>query len=124
MASDPVGDYYASFGEREWARLENPDDGVVEYTVTKHIIAKYLPYQARVLDIGGGVIVVNAATERLDIKIIEHAVRRADDMRVVKKCRSHQVSVARFGGLNIWLQGFLHGPVFVKALRFIRSSFD
>jgi SAM-dependent methyltransferase len=54
MASDPVRDYYASFGEREWARLENPEDGVVEFAVTRHFLAKYLPPNARVLDIGGG----------------------------------------------------------------------
>ncbi len=45
-------------------------------------------------------------------------------MRVVKKCRSHQASVARFGCQNIRLQGFLHGSVFVKTLCFICSRFD
>lgn len=32
MVSDAVRAYYASFGEREWARLENPADGVGEIT--------------------------------------------------------------------------------------------
>jgi ubiquinone/menaquinone biosynthesis C-methylase UbiE len=54
MTSDAVRAYYASFGEREWARLENPDDGAVEFAVTCHTIATYLPPNARVLDIGGG----------------------------------------------------------------------
>lgn len=54
MTSDAVRAYYASFGEREWARLENPDDGAVEFAVTCHTLATYLPPNARVLDIGGG----------------------------------------------------------------------
>jgi SAM-dependent methyltransferase len=54
MTSDAVRAYYASFGEREWSRLEDPDDGAVEFAVTRHILAKYLPSSARVLGIGGG----------------------------------------------------------------------
>ena len=54
MDSDAVRAYYASFGEREWARLENPDDGAIEFTVTCQTLATYLPSRARVLDIGGG----------------------------------------------------------------------
>ena len=46
--------YYASIGEREWARLENQDDGAIEFEVTCQVLAKYLPPHARVLDIGGG----------------------------------------------------------------------
>jgi SAM-dependent methyltransferase len=52
--SDTVRDYYARFGDREWTRLENPDDGAVEFAVTKYILDKYLPPKARILDIGGG----------------------------------------------------------------------
>ncbi len=52
--SDAVRAYYASFGEREWARLESPDDGAVEFSITCHTLATYLPPGARVLDIGGG----------------------------------------------------------------------
>ena len=52
--TDAVRGYYASFGEREWARLENPDDGAIEFEVTCQVLAKYLPPNARVLDIGGG----------------------------------------------------------------------
>lgn len=54
MASDAVRAYYASFGEREWARLENPDDGAVEFAITRHILDTFLPSKARILDIGGG----------------------------------------------------------------------
>ena len=54
MSRDMVRAYYASFGEREWARLENPDDGAVEFAITCHTLATYLPPEARVLDIGGG----------------------------------------------------------------------
>ena len=80
------------------------------------------------LDIGGGVIVVDTTTERLDIEIVKHAVCRADDMCVVKKCRFHQGSVARFGCFDIRLQGFLDGSVLVKTLlvktlRLVRSGF-
>jgi S-adenosylmethionine-dependent methyltransferase len=54
MTSDAVRAYYAGLGEREWARLENPADGAVEFAVTCHTLDRYLPPQARVLDIGGG----------------------------------------------------------------------
>ena len=54
MNPDAVRAYYASFGEREWARLESPDDGAVEFAVTCRALATYLPPNARVLDIGGG----------------------------------------------------------------------
>ena len=54
MTSDAVCAYYASLGEREWARLENPDDGAVEFAMTCHTLGVYLPSDARVLDIGGG----------------------------------------------------------------------
>jgi SAM-dependent methyltransferase len=53
-ASDPVRSYYASFGEREWERLENPDDGALEFAITRHFLAQFLPPRARILDIGGG----------------------------------------------------------------------
>ena len=54
MTSDSVRAYYANFGEREWARLESPDDGAVEFAITCHTLATHLPSEARVLDIGGG----------------------------------------------------------------------
>ena len=54
MNLDAVRAYYASFGEREWARLENPDDGAVEFAVTCQALDTYLSPNARVLDIGGG----------------------------------------------------------------------
>jgi S-adenosylmethionine-dependent methyltransferase len=52
--SEAVRTYYASFGEREWSRLENPTDGALEFAITCHTLAKYLPPTARVLDIGAG----------------------------------------------------------------------
>lgn len=54
MTSDVIRAYYASFGEREWARLESPDDGAMEFAITCHTLATYLPSNTRVLDIGGG----------------------------------------------------------------------
>jgi S-adenosylmethionine-dependent methyltransferase len=52
--SDDVRHYYDSFGEREWERLNRPNDGAIEFALTKRVIADYLPDGARVLDIGGG----------------------------------------------------------------------
>jgi SAM-dependent methyltransferase len=54
MTADAVRAYYASFGEREWTRLENPDDGALEFSITCHTLATHLAPGARVLDIGGG----------------------------------------------------------------------
>ena len=54
MTSDAVRAYYAAFGEREWTRLDNPDDGAVEFAITCRTLATYLPTAARVLDLGGG----------------------------------------------------------------------
>jgi len=51
---DDVRAYYDSFGEGEWERLTRPDDGAVEFAVTRRAIEDYLPTGARVLDIGGG----------------------------------------------------------------------
>ncbi len=61
---DAVRAYYRAFGEREWARLANPEDGALEFALTCHAVRAYLPPiigQAegrtgglRVLDIGGG----------------------------------------------------------------------
>ncbi len=54
MTKDAVRAYYATFGEREWQRLTNPDDGAVEFTLTKQLLARYLPPSGRILDVGGG----------------------------------------------------------------------
>lgn len=51
---DSVRAYYASFGEREWARLEQPGDGVIEFALTTAKLAEHLQPASRVLDIGGG----------------------------------------------------------------------
>lgn len=52
--ADMVRDYYESFAEREWSRLERPDDGTLEFALNSRTIATYLPPGATVLDIGGG----------------------------------------------------------------------
>ncbi len=55
MAKDEVRAYYAHFAEKEWDRLTDPQaDGVVEYALTTHTLAAYLPPASRVLDVGGG----------------------------------------------------------------------
>ena len=54
MSYDEVRAYYDSFGEREWMRLEDPDDGAVEFAITCHVLATTLPPNARILDMGGG----------------------------------------------------------------------
>jgi SAM-dependent methyltransferase len=52
--SKAVRAYYASFGEREWARLEDPGDGALEFAITCHTLATHMPSDAYALDIGGG----------------------------------------------------------------------
>lgn len=51
---DAVHAFYAGFGEREWGRLDRPDDGWLEFAVTTHALEHYLPLGGRVLDNGGG----------------------------------------------------------------------
>ena len=51
---EEVKAYYAGFAEREWARLDNPADGQLEFAVTCDVLARHLPVGARVLDLGGG----------------------------------------------------------------------
>jgi len=48
-----VAAYYATFGDREWQRLER-DEGVLEFEVTTAMLARHLPASGRILDIGGG----------------------------------------------------------------------
>ncbi len=52
--ADIVRNFYASFGEREWGRLDRPADGQLEFTITTAMLARYLPAHGRVLDNGGG----------------------------------------------------------------------
>jgi ubiquinone/menaquinone biosynthesis C-methylase UbiE len=51
---DSVRSYYASFGEREWQRLEQPADGAIEFALTTAKLDAHLQPASRVLDIGGG----------------------------------------------------------------------
>ena len=47
--------FYGIAADREWARLEQPHDGRLEFAVHKTWIGRFLPpAPARVLDIGGG----------------------------------------------------------------------
>jgi S-adenosylmethionine-dependent methyltransferase len=52
--TEEVKAYYAGFAQREWARLENPFDGQVEFAVTCDALARYLPAHGHILDVGGG----------------------------------------------------------------------
>lgn len=54
MSRDAVRNYYEQYGEREWARLDRPEDGALEFAINSRTIAAYLPDGARILDIGGG----------------------------------------------------------------------
>lgn len=49
-----VRDYYERSGEREWGRLEQADDGAVEFALHTRFLARWLPPGGRVLDLGGG----------------------------------------------------------------------
>jgi S-adenosylmethionine-dependent methyltransferase len=54
VRKDAVRAYYATFGEREWQRLTNPDDGAIEFALTQRLLATYLPPFGRILDLGRG----------------------------------------------------------------------
>ncbi len=51
---DRVRSYYATFGEREWSRLDNPADGAIEFELTKRALTRHLVGNERALDVGGG----------------------------------------------------------------------
>jgi SAM-dependent methyltransferase len=53
MHSDPVRQYYASFAEREWLRLDS-DEGAIEFRVNTHFLDRHLPAGGRIPDLGGG----------------------------------------------------------------------
>lgn len=46
-------EYYASFDEREWTRLETAE-GRIEFELTRRLLEPELPSSGRVLDLGGG----------------------------------------------------------------------
>ncbi|MGH2387825.1 MAG: class I SAM-dependent methyltransferase [Chloroflexota bacterium] len=54
MMRGQIRAYYDHLGEQEWLRLIRPDDGALEFLITCRMLARYLPPQARVLDIGAG----------------------------------------------------------------------
>lgn len=54
MSRDAVRQYYASFDDKEWQRLETFPEGQIEFVVTQHALDTHLPKRGRVLDIGGG----------------------------------------------------------------------
>ena len=49
---DKVKKYYKNFDEKN--RLQNDNSGRLEYDMTMHILEKYLPENATILDLGGG----------------------------------------------------------------------
>lgn len=52
---NPVQNFYDTFAEREWARLDRPDDGVIERELHRRAFLEFLPpAPCRILDIGGG----------------------------------------------------------------------
>ncbi|MEW1960171.1 class I SAM-dependent methyltransferase [Kineococcus sp. NPDC059986] len=51
--TDAVQDYYASYHERELARLLSAE-GRLEFALTTRLLAPHLPTAGRVLDLGGG----------------------------------------------------------------------
>jgi len=54
MVRQSVKDYYDCLGRREWDRLgSSPYEGI-EYTITMHYLAKYMPRSGLVLDAGSG----------------------------------------------------------------------
>ena len=54
LRMDRVRTYYTTFGQREWARLENPVDGAIEFEITRRALVRHLRGDERVLDAGGG----------------------------------------------------------------------
>jgi ubiquinone/menaquinone biosynthesis C-methylase UbiE len=48
-----VQEYYSTFGDREWTRLDTPS-GALEFEINTRIIRRYLDGPSRILDIGGG----------------------------------------------------------------------
>jgi ubiquinone/menaquinone biosynthesis C-methylase UbiE len=54
MKQEDVIKYYASFGEREWQRLEESSIGTIEFAVTIQKLKTYLPETGHILDLGGG----------------------------------------------------------------------
>ena len=55
---DPVAQYYAAYGKREWDRLSEDAEGAIEFELSCRALKKHLPRnppkQISVLDIGGG----------------------------------------------------------------------
>ena len=90
--------YYASFGQREWERLERPSDGAVEFAVTTAALGRHLPPSSRILDIGGGpgryaiwlaergheVVLADLSPELLEIARAQVAAARASVTEVVE----------------------------------------
>jgi SAM-dependent methyltransferase len=53
-SSRDIRDYYNRNGSNEWGRLEKSLNGLVEYKITLHVLRRYLPPVAYILDAGGG----------------------------------------------------------------------
>jgi len=49
-----LSDFFDTYGEKEWERLEGNLHGRVEYEVTMHILGRHLPEEGHILDAGCG----------------------------------------------------------------------
>jgi len=54
MNEDRIRQYYSADPGREWERLLDAGGGAIEFEVTRRLIERHVPQQARVLDVGGG----------------------------------------------------------------------
>lgn len=54
MNEDRIRQYYSQDPRREWERLLDVGGGAIEFELTRRLIERHVPGQARVLDIGGG----------------------------------------------------------------------
>jgi SAM-dependent methyltransferase len=54
MNEDRIRQYYSQNPDSEWQRLLDVGGGAIEFELTRRLIERHVPGQARVLDIGGG----------------------------------------------------------------------
>lgn len=54
MNEDRIRHYYSQDPGREWERLLDLGDGAIEFELTRRVLDRFIPTQARVLDVGGG----------------------------------------------------------------------
>lgn len=126
MVQDLVRSYYARFGEREWNRLTSAE-GAIEFAVTTHALAQYLPAHGRILDLGGGpgrytcwlaergyqVVLADLSPELLDVahrQLTAAGVRdRVEEISVADACDLARWSAHAFDAV-LSLGPFYHLP--------------